>query len=151
MKENRLQIVEINEDNFYKIIKLNIGESQKKFVAPNVQSLAESYLYRNANDVFPYSIEFGDEVVGFLLTDLDYDEGVFMIWRIMIGEEYQNNGYGKKALNLIVEKAKNEGFKTLRADYVMGNDIMKKILEDFGFEKKGEDKKYNEIIMSYKL
>ncbi len=151
MKENRLQIVEINEDNFYKIIKLNIGESQKKFVAPNVQSLAESYLYRNANDVFPYSIEFGDEVVGFLLTDLDYDEGVFMIWRIMIGEEYQNNGYGKKALNLIVEKAKNEGFKTLRADYVMGNDIMKKILEDYGFEKIGEDKKYNEIIMSYKL
>lgn len=151
MENKRIKFVEINEDNFYKIIKLKVNNSQEKFVAPNVNSLAECYLYRNANDVFPYAIQDGETVVGFLLTDIDKEEGVFMIWRIMIGDEYQKKGYGKEAFKLIIEKAKAEGFKTIRAVYVVGNNIMKKILEELNFEKIGEDKEHNEIIMSYKL
>lgn len=49
----------INEDNFKDVINLEVAENQSRFVASNVRSLAECYLYRNNNDVFlmPYKME----------------------------------------------------------------------------------------------
>ena len=45
-----VEFKEITEDNFEKVLKLKISEEQDKnrFVAPNVRSLADAYLYRNA-------------------------------------------------------------------------------------------------------
>lgn len=64
-----IEFVSINEENFKDVIDLEVAEGQKNFVAPNVRSLAECYLYRNNNDVFPYAIQYvkGNEVMGRLL------------------------------------------------------------------------------------
>ena len=66
-----VEFKEITEDNFEKVLKLKISDEQdkKRFVAPNVRSLADAYLYRNAGDVFPFAVEDEGEVVGFILLD----------------------------------------------------------------------------------
>lgn len=60
----------ITEDNFEQIIKMK-RPSDEHFVAPNAYSLAQAWLYRDANDVYPFAIYEDDTAVGFMLLDED--------------------------------------------------------------------------------
>lgn len=61
---------EITEENFDAIIKMKRPE-QEGYVASNAYSLAQAWLYRDANDVYPFAIYNDDEPVGFMLLDKD--------------------------------------------------------------------------------
>ncbi|BCK44867.1 hypothetical protein DAT300_04060 [Streptococcus suis] len=52
---------------------MTVAEEDKGFVAPNVSSLADAWLYRENGDVFPYAIWADEQVVGFALIDIDED------------------------------------------------------------------------------
>src|SRR5699024_9824 len=148
-----VEFKEITEDNFEEVLKLKISEEQdkKRFVAPNVRSLADAYLYRNAGDVFPFAVEDDGEVVGFILLDEDVEEKEYMIWRTMVGEEFQGRGYGKAIVRKVIEQFEaDERFDVLIADYVVGNEPMKKLLESLGFKEKEFDESINEYVMEYK-
>lgn len=141
---------EITEDNFHEVIGLKVGEAQAKFVAPNVKSLAECWLYRENDDVFPYAVyNEHDEMVGFLLLDLDEKEREYMIWRMMVDENFQGRGYGRQIVEHVIEKAKGDGdYDSLIADYVMGNEAMKKLLGTLGFEETGFEEDVDEVVMT---
>lgn len=141
---------EITEDNFYEVIELKVNDAQEasKFVAPNVRSIAECWLYRKNDDVFPYAVYDKDEVVGFLLLDLDKEEREYMIWRMMVDEKHQGRGYGRKIIEAAIEMAvKDKGYDVLVADYVEGNVQMKYFLESLGFKRTGFDEENNEVLM----
>ncbi len=151
-KGNRfmIELKEVTEENFYEVIQLKVSDDQEKsrFVAPNVRSLAECWLYRKNEDVFPYAVYNGDEVVGFLLLDLDAEESEYMIWRMMVDAKYQGKGYGRQIVEAVMEMARNdEDYDVLIADYVDGNAVMKYVLESLGFERTGFDEEYNEVLM----
>lgn len=148
-----VEFKEITEDNFEEVLKLKISEEQdkKRFVAPNVRSLADAYLYRNAGDVFPFAVEDDGEVVGFILLDEDVEEKEYMIWRTMVGEEFQGRGYGKAIVRKVIEQFEaDERFDVLIADYVVGNEPMKQLLESLGFKEREFDESINEFVMEYK-
>lgn len=141
---------DITEDNFYEVIQLKVSDVQEasKFVAPNVRSIAECWLYRKNNDVFPYAVYSGNDVVGFLLLDLDEEEREYMIWRMMVDAQHQRKGYGRQIVEAVIEMGQNdEDYDTLIADYVEGNGQMKYLLESLGFERKGFDEENNEVLM----
>ncbi|SDK89432.1 GNAT family N-acetyltransferase [Lacicoccus qingdaonensis] len=145
-----IELKEVTEENFYEVIQLKVSDDQEKsrFVAPNVRSLAECWLYRKNEDVFPYAVYNGDEVVGFLLLDLDAEESEYMIWRMMVDAKYQGKGYGRQIVEAVMEMARNdEDYDVLIADYVDGNAVMKYVLESLGFERTGFDEEYNEVLM----
>ena len=85
-----VEFVEINEENYEAVLKLKVTDEQNqaKFIAPNVRSIADAYLYRKAGDVFPYAVQDGETVVGFVLLDEDEEEKELMIWRMMVDKEY---------------------------------------------------------------
>jgi diamine N-acetyltransferase len=141
---------EVTEDNFHEVIGLKVGEAQAKFVAPNVKSLAECWLYRENDNVFPYAVyNEHDEMVGFLLLDLDEKEREYMIWRMMVDENFQGRGYGWQIVEHVIEKAKGDGdYDSLIADYVMGNEAMKKLLGALGFEETGFEEDVDEVVMT---
>lgn len=145
-----INLREITEENFYKIINLDVTEEQKhkKFVSSNAKSLAECWLYRENGDVFPYAIQYNDEVVGFALIDIDFEENEFKIWRMMIDREFQSRGYGTEAVLQIIKMAKEGNFNNIIANYVIGNEAMKSVLEKCGFENRGIDE---EILNEYKM
>lgn len=148
-----VEFKEITEDNFEEVLKLKISEEQdkKRFVAPNVRSLADAYLYRNAGDVFPFAVEDDGEVVGFILLDEDVEEKEYMIWRTMVGEEFQGRGYGKAIVRKVIEQFEaDERFDVLIADYVVGNEPMKQLLESLEFKEREFDESINEFVMEYK-
>lgn len=145
-----IELKEVTEENFYEVIQLKVSDDQEKsrFVAPNVRSLAECWLYRKNEDVFPYAVYNGDEVVGFLLLDLDAEESEYMIWRMMVDAKHQGKGCGRQIVEAVMEMARNdEDYDVLIADYVDGNAVMKYVLESLGFERTGFDEEYNEVLM----
>lgn len=145
-----IELKEVTEEDFYEVIQLKVSDDQEKsrFVAPNVRSLAECWLYRKNEDLFPYAVYNGDEVVGFLLLDLDAEESEYMIWRMMVDSKHQGKGYGRQIVEAVMEMARNdEDYDVLIADYVDGNAVMKYVLESLGFERTGFDEEYNEVLM----
>lgn len=146
-----ITIQDITEDNLYDVIGLKVKENQSKFVAPNVRSLAECYVYRDNNDVFPYAIVHNQTVIGFLLLELYEESNEIGIWRIMIGDIYQGKGYGFDAMKTIIEFIKeNYDYPTLAIAYVKGNHEAHGLYTKLGFTETGVDD-HDQITMSMPL
>ena len=118
----------ITEDNFSAIIRMKRPEGEN-FVASNAYSLAQAWLYRDNNDVYPFAIYNEEEPVGFMMLDEDLEERCLVVWRIMFPEEHQNKGYGTAAIKKIVELARESGkYDFLILDYVPENKIAEHVL-----------------------
>ncbi len=106
---------EITPDNFRPIIQLSdtLDESQKKSVAPNVVSIAQAYV--NLERAWPRAIYLDDEPIGFVMMALhdddipESDQPAYFLWRFMIAKPYQNKGYGKQVIDILKQKAIEDG------------------------------------------
>lgn len=128
----------ITEENFNAIINMKRPEDEH-FVASNAYSLAQAWLYREANDVYPFAIYNDERPVGFMMLDEDLDERYLVIWRIMFPVEHQNKGYGTEAIRQIVQMAKESGkYDYMLIDYAPENAIAKRVYEKLGFQPTGE-------------
>lgn len=136
----------ITEENFDAIIKMQRPDGEG-YVASNAYSLAQAWLYRDANDVYPFAIYDDEEPVGFMLLDEDLEERSLVIWRIMFPVEHQNKGLGTLAIQKIVQMAKESGkYDFMIIDYVPENKIAGHVYEKVGFKPTGEVSN-GEIVM----
>ena len=149
-----LSLREITGDNYFQVLELKISPEQEaaKFVSPVVRSLADAWYYREEGITYPKAIYAKEDLVGFIMYDLDPEEQQVFIWRFLIDQAFQGRGYGRQTIEAVVEMAKQQTQMTkVVADYVDGNELMKKILLDLGFEETGFDPDNNEHIMVYQL
>lgn len=136
--ENEIYFKAITEENFEAIIQMKRPENEH-FVASNAYSLAQAWLYRDANDVYPFAIYHNEMPVGFMMLDEDLEERCLVIWRLMFPVEQQNNGYGTQAIKKIVQLAKDSGkYDFMIIDYSPENKIAKHVYEKLGFKPTGE-------------
>lgn len=129
--EMNITLRKIDQDNWRDCIKLKVKEEQKKFVATNENALALAYVHTEMN---PLGIYLDEKIVGFLMHALDPDDNIYYINRLMIDENYQGKGYGRKALSILIEKLKNEGVKVLDILHKPDNHFAIKLYESLGFE-----------------
>ncbi len=129
---------DITEDNFDAIVQMR-RPPEEGFVASNAYSLAQAWLYRNNNDVYPFAI-YNDEIpVGFMLLDEDLEERSLVIWRIMFPPEHQKKGYGTQAIGKIIQMARDSGkYDYMLIDCVPQNTVAKHVYEKLGFQPTGE-------------
>ncbi len=92
-----VELRNIVDKNFWQVIKLNVGEGQQGFVAPNVRSIAECVVYPY---LVPNAIYAGDDLIGFALYGRDPENGGYWIVRLMIDAAFQGKGLGKWRLLL---------------------------------------------------
>ena len=145
---------DITGDNYFQVLELKISPEQEaaKFVAPVVRSLADAWYYRDEGITYPKAIYAKEDLVGFIMYDLDPESQQVFIWRFLIDQRYQGKGYGRQTIEAVLAMAKEQAQITkVVADYVDGNEPMKKILLDLGFEETGFDQAINEHIMVYQL
>ena len=129
-----------------------VDESSFQAVLDLKISLADAWLYRENGDVFPMAIYWNELVVGFLLLEIDKDEAEYFIWRIMIGQQYQGKGYGRKALEALIKEAQmDRACNHIIADYVVGNEKMKYLLTSLGFQETRFIEENNEVAMRLDL
>ncbi|WP_339252737.1 GNAT family N-acetyltransferase [Sporosarcina sp. FSL W8-0480] len=128
-----LHLQAITKDNWYKAISLRVREDQVNFVASNVVSLAQLNFLENFMAKGIYN---DDEMVGFALYGIDDDDHEYWIYRMMIDQNHQGKGYGKKAIQLIIDdikEIKEDRHQTISLSYEPENEHAKRIYENMGF------------------
>ena len=103
-----LRLTEVTEDNWFDVADLSVKEEQKSYVAPAIGILARAYVYRNCN-ARVYAFEKDGTIVGAaLVREFDEEPLGYDLQQFMVDERYQRNGYGTRALELILEELRKE-------------------------------------------
>ena len=91
----------ITEDNFLDAFHLKLKKEQEEFVSHPIRSLAQAYVYRSQCQ--PFGVYHDDEMVGYVMVIYDYDVPEYDVWHMMIDESQQGNGYGRAAMQRVLE------------------------------------------------
>ena len=144
-----LKPIALFDENAKECIDLLTTQEQEEFVSPNVFSLASAYNLNRKNIkscAVPYAIYADTKMVGFVMYGFfepSYDdeckagEDHYYFWRFMLAKDQQNKGYGRKALQLIIDEVK--GMPKGKASHFYTsveptNVVAKKLYSSFGFE-----------------
>ena len=76
---------EITKETARAIMRLEVAEHQKRFVAPNSVSIAQAHFEEKAWFRAVYA---GEEPVGFVMTFEDPSEPEYFLWRFMIDHRH---------------------------------------------------------------
>lgn len=128
-----LHLETITKDNWLKAISLRVREDQVNFVASNAVSLAQLNFLDNFH---AKGIYLGEEMIGFALYGIDEDDHEYWIYRMMIDQKHQGKGYGKEAIQLVIDDIlanKEERHQTITLSYEPENEHAKRIYEKIGF------------------
>ena len=158
-----VHLEELNKYNVWDVIELTVKKEQESFIEGNEWSLVHAYVgNKTEGAVYPFGIFDDDKAVGFLMIAYDYGEVCndpdapeisqknYFLWRLMIDEEEQGKGYGKKAVELALEFVKT--FPHGKADYCWlcydkNNEVARKLYLSMGFQEIGEqDDDINAVI-----
>lgn len=140
---------EITKETLRPFLKMNVAESQKNMVANNAVSIAQAHFEEKAW----FRGVYADETpVGFIMLYDDPEEPAYFLWRLMVAEAYQGLGYGRKAVELLVDYVKTRPKATellvSHVQEVPGNPGP--FYEKLGFEYTGEVEG-NELVMRLAL
>jgi diamine N-acetyltransferase len=118
-------------------------------VAPNAVSLAQALFEPTAW----YRAIYADEtLVGFVMVEDDPTAQEYSLWRLMVAGPYQGRGFGRQALDLVVEYVRaRPGATELRTSYVPGVGSPGDFYVKCGFRETGERDDDGEVIMRLPL
>ena len=140
----------ITEDNFLDAFNLRLAPGQEDFVSHPVRSLAQAYVYRDQCQ--PFGIYAEGKMVGYVMVIYDRDVPEYDIWHMMIDEAEQGHGYGREALELVLQYIRTRPFGD--SDRVAltcnkRNTAARRLYESKGFSETGnEDGDETELAMT---
>lgn len=102
---DHLKLISIDKSNWEEAIDLTVTDSQKRFVASNLYSIAEVQFL---NDFVAKGIFLNDQMIGFAMYGIDPDDHNFWIYRLMIDEHFQGQGFGVQSIQLVIEEIRKE-------------------------------------------
>lgn len=141
----------VDAKNVWNLVGLEVHDNQKTFVATNTESILEAYCAITSGGVaLPFGIYSDDIPVGFVMIGYGCDdwadapkiaEGNYSIWRFMIDRRYQGRGYGKAAMQKVLDYVRS--YPCGRANYCWlsyepENAVAKAMYHSFGFRENGE-------------
>ena len=133
-----VRLIQINEDNFIDAFNLKLEEEQELFVSHPIRSLAQAYVYYK--QCTPFGIYDGDKIVGYVMVIYDYDIPEYDIWHMMIDKSEQGKGYGKIALQKVIDYLREKPFGNsdrIALTCNKRNQVALKIYKEAGFEPTG--------------
>jgi diamine N-acetyltransferase len=142
---------EITAETVRVICRLDVSEEQKHFVAPNAVSIAEAYFEPKA---WFRAIYADETAVGFVMlydNPENPDGPEYFLWRYMIDARYQKLGFGKRAMDLLVEHVRTRpGAHELRLSCHPGEEGPEPFYRRYGFTRTG-NMLYEEVEMRMEL
>ncbi|MCB0720991.1 MAG: GNAT family N-acetyltransferase [Ignavibacteriae bacterium] len=140
----------VSKSNWESVIQLSIYPKQQHFVLPVSVSLSKAYVKPDDMRITPYAILAGDITVGFFVIKCDpYSSQNYWIEGFLVDKEYQNNGYGtkavKQAIELVHKKYKN--CRALKIKVEPGNKPGIRVCEKCGLKNTGIYSVGEEIYM----
>ena len=128
------------------LLSLHPHPDQAAFVASNGASLDEA---EDNPACVPLIIRVSGEPVGFAMYALDGDDGNYWIYRLMIDARFQRRGYGRAALNRIIQiLSELPGCSCVMLGVKPENEGARRLYEHAGFRMTG-DAIDGELVMRY--
>lgn len=122
----------INHENYLECAFLKLNDEQKDYVAPNWQSLLESYFEEG---LYTRAIYNDENLVGFVLYDYDSNIPGWSMSRFMIAKQYQKMGIGYSATLEFLKYIKNHlKIDELYISVSQENRVAYKLYKKIGFE-----------------
>lgn len=139
---------EVTKETVRAIVRLQVAEGQKHFVASNAVSIAEAYFEPNAW----FRAIYADETpVGFIMLYDDAESQSYILWRYMIDERFQGMGFGRRALEQVFDYVRTRpGATELLTSYVPGDGNAGPFYEKLGFAHTGREED-GEIVLRLDL
>lgn len=137
-----LRLETITSANFEAATGIRVRPEQEFAVEPVVKSLAEAYVHHGV--AWPRLIVDGDRPVGFLMAffDIDwYEDGSVLrsgLWRLNIAAGEQGRGYGRFAVESVVEEIRRRGGKECWVTWHPGPNGPEGFYLGLGFRTDGE-------------
>ncbi len=144
----RISLREVTAETVRTVCDLSVAPDQRRLVASNAESIAEAYFTEEAW----FRAVYADETpVGFLMLHDDLEKPSYYLWRFMIAEEHQGKGYGRRAMELLIEHVKTRPMaEELLLSYVPGEASPEGFYRRLGFEPTGEENE-GEIMARLRL
>ena len=134
----------ITRRNYRRIIGLKVKPEQEPLIASNAVSMADAYFYREA---WMRAIYLDNKPIGFVMLGINsrkykiirnYKPFLY-IWRFMIADDFQGKGYGKKAMQKVIEYVKsNHNTKELIVYTLPQNKSALEFYKNLGFKPTGK-------------
>jgi diamine N-acetyltransferase len=125
----------VGKKNKSEVLSLKLADDQADFVASNAESIKEAAGDRDAR---PRAVVADNRVVGFLMYDASEKEAV--IYRFMIDQAEQGQGYGRAALAAALEEiTAHSHVRKVVVCYMPENEGARQLYRSAGFIEKGED------------
>jgi diamine N-acetyltransferase len=93
---------EVTQDTVIAVCKLSdtLSPAHRRMVAPNSVSIAEAHYEPRA---WFRAIYAGETPVGFIMLYDSPEEKTYFLWRLMIAAEHQGKGYGRRAVEQLID------------------------------------------------
>lgn len=137
-KDSPVSLQEITEETVIDICNLSntLSEAQRKMVADNAKSIAQAHFSKHA---WFRAIYAGETPVGFLMLYDNPDEHEYFLWRFMIAGPHQGNGYGRQAIELLLDYVRSRpGANELLTSCGEGEASPEGFYLSLGFERDGK-------------
>jgi diamine N-acetyltransferase len=131
-----LSLQKITKNNVNAVLRLQVQKSQQQFVADNACSIAQG----TYNELSWFRAIYADDhPVGFVMLELDSVKAEYHLWRYMIDKQHQGLGYGRRALELVIESVRQlPNAKQLLLSYVPAEGSPAPFYKKLGFIETGE-------------
>ncbi len=139
---------EVTKDTLRTIIRLKVAPAQEHFVASNAFSIAEAHF----SDIAWFrAIYAGETPVGFIMLADDPDKPEYFLWRLMIDADQQGKGFGRRAVQLLIDHVKaRPGATELLVSYVPGEGSPRDFYLKLGFQDTGRVEE-DEVVLRLPL
>ena len=103
-----VDLIELSEENWMDFAGLTVDESQRTFLASSIGIIARGYVYRNSRAKVIGIVADGTPVGLAMVRDMDDEPACYELQQFMIDKNFQGQGYGFRALELILAALKAE-------------------------------------------
>lgn len=144
---------EISGSNIHAVLALEVSEAQKPYYPrSNAYSIAEGLFPPDNDTVWMKAICNDGKPVGFMMTSEAPDVGDYFLWRMMIDERYQREGYGAQAMKLFINRIRNTANpRVVLLSHLRDNESAGRFYRSFGFSYTGNDLGSGDLEMSLRL
>jgi diamine N-acetyltransferase len=134
---------DITAENESAVRALRVAPAQELFVASVDESLEEAATIPEAHPWFR-AIYAGEEPVGFLMLSYDMPPGYseqpyrYFLWRLLVDERHQRSGYGRAAMELVIDHLRDRDAGALHTSVHPGDGSPDPFYRALGFEPTGD-------------
>ncbi len=144
----------ITETNRAEVEALRTAPGQDRFVSSVVDSLLEAAEEPGGRAIY-WAVHAGETPVGFVMISDEVDGPKYIphyLWKLLIDERYQRQGYGTATLDLIVEYFRGRpGVDVLSTSAGQGDGSPIEFYERYGFEQTGDIVFDDEVLLRLHL